>query len=85
MQVHKKGGMMTTLCVLKIGLLHITEQLYDGEVSYWASQLATVCGQIEEHIDHEISKKAPTYVTIHHFLKNNNCAVCTEREWGPRC
>ena len=52
--------MMTTLCVLKIGSLHIPEQRYDGEVSYWESQLATVCGQIEEHIDHEISKKAPT-------------------------
>ena len=49
MEVHKKSGMMTTLCVLKIGSLCIPVQRYDGEVSYWESQLATVHGEINEH------------------------------------
>ena len=55
-EVHKKNGMLVVLCVLKRGSLSFPVQRYDGEVSYWESQLATVCGEIKEHICHKISK-----------------------------
>ena len=48
-EVHKKNGMLVALCVLKMGSLCFPVQRYDGEVSYWESQLATVCGEIKEH------------------------------------
>ena len=56
-EVHKKTGMLVALCVLKIGSLLFPVDRYDGEVSYWESQLATVCGVIKAHIYHEIGKK----------------------------
>ena len=68
MGVHKKNGMLVALCVLKTGSLTFPVQRYDGEVSYWESQLATVCGEIKEHLYHKISKKAPTYAATHYFL-----------------
>jgi hypothetical protein len=75
--------MLVALCVLKIWSLLFPVDRYDGEVSYWESQLATVCGVIKAHIYHEIGKKAPTYAATHYFLSNKNCAVCIERELGP--
>ena len=42
-EVRKKNGMLVALCVLK--KMGRCLSLYnDGEVSYWESQLATVCG-----------------------------------------
>ena len=67
-EVHKKNEMLVALGVLKMGSLSLPVQRYDGEVSYWESQLATVCGEIKQHIYHEISKKAPTYAATHCFL-----------------
>ena len=55
-EVHKKNGMLVALCVLKMGLLIFSVQRYDGEVSSRESQLATVCGEIKEHIYHKIGK-----------------------------
>jgi hypothetical protein len=83
LEVQKKNGMLTTLCVLTIRSLCFPVHRYDGEVSYWESQLATVCGEIKEHIYHKISKKAPTYAATHCFFQNNNCVLCIERERGP--
>ena len=67
-EVCKKNGLVSTLCFLTIRSLRFPVQRYDGEVPYWESQLATVCGEIKEHIYHEISKKAPTYAATHCFL-----------------
>ena len=85
LEVHKKNGMLTTLCDLKIRSLCFPVQWYDGKVSYWESQLATVCGEIKEHIYHKINRKAPTYAAMHCFFQNNNFVLCIERERGPRC
>ena len=65
-EVHKKNGMLTTLCVLTIGSLCFLVQY--KEVSYWESQLASVCGEIKEHIYHEIGKKVATYARTCYFL-----------------
>ena len=68
LEVHKKNGMVCTLCVLTIGSLRCPVQRYDGEVSYLESQLASVCGEIKEHIYHEIGKKVATYARTCYFL-----------------
>ena len=75
-EVHKKNGMLVALCVLKIRSLLFPVDRYNGEVSYWESQLATVRGVIKAHIYHEIGKKS-THICSNSllFVKQELCSV----------